>query len=487
MSFINKLRDYHFEVYHFLILTVIIILSQVLLSYVNMTSTKKLLNKTMENYKLETAESQSDFITSSIELFLQKFVEHSYNQNDITQSIKSIDYMIYQQLLQKNVEDFCVVFNTGNKIQTIDSGKDILDFVVNGELPKNKSSKKRIKVKEYFSKAKRDIFNNEEIKTFVEDGKTFHVFVPFSIRGEVIGAVYQKITPDVEQMKSIISSSFTYTGAWVSAIILFSLLLVFILTNYVINERDIAKAELYKEKENQLTQLIETRKEASFARRIYHAHHKVEKVIGFAKDDLLKVSGEMNPEVRIRLNKYMNFIGRAIYGMKTKNPPVQVIRNSAFKTNINDLLKFIVNNIFRRVYKESDQYKFNLQFDENSPLIHINEYVAWEIFEPIINNAIDHNKTDKINITISSKYNKELKEIIVEISDDGNGINPDFLKENELGVQEIFKENVSTKNYSDNSGYGCYIAYENCRRCGWSLHAENNEVGAIFTITIPTT
>jgi len=487
MSFINKLRDYHFEVYHFLILTVIIILSQVLLSYVNMTSTKKLLNKTMENYKLETAESQSDFITSSIELFLQKFVEHSYNQNDITQSIKSIDYMIYQQLLQKNVEDFCVVFNTGNKIQTIDSGKDILDFVVNGELPKNKSSKKRIKVKEYFSKAKRDIFNNEEIKTFVEDGKTFHVFVPFSIRGEVIGAVYQKITPDVEQMKSIISSSFTYTGAWVSAIILFSLLLVFIFTNYVINERDIAKAELYKEKENQLTQLIETRKEASFARRIYHAHHKVEKVIGFAKDDLLKVSGEMNPEVRIRLNKYMNFIGRAIYGMKTKNPPVQVIRNSAFKTNINDLLKFIVNNIFRRVYKESDQYKFNLQFDENSPLIHINEYVAWEIFEPIINNAIDHNKTDKINITISSKYNKELKEIIVEISDDGNGINPDFLKENELGVQEIFKENVSTKNYSDNSGYGCYIAYENCRRCGWSLHAENNEVGAIFTITIPTT
>ena len=240
MSFFKRLRDYHFEVYHFIILTIIIILSQVLLSYLNMSSTKNLLNKTMENYKLETAERQSDFITSSIELFLQKFVEHSYNQNDITQSIESIDYLIYQQLLQKNVEDFCVVFNSGNKTQMIESGKDILNFVVKGKLPEDNPSKKRIKVKEYFSKAKRDIFNNEEIKTFVENGKTFHVFVPFSIKGEVIGAVYQKITPDVEQMKSIISSSFSYTGAWVSAIILFSLLLVFIFTNYVINERDIA-------------------------------------------------------------------------------------------------------------------------------------------------------------------------------------------------------------------------------------------------------
>ncbi len=485
MSFFHKLRDYHFEVYHFIILTIIIIISQVLLSYLNMSSTKALLNKTMENYKLETAERQSDFITSSIELFLQKFTEYPYNQNDIAQSTGSIDYLIYQQLLQKNVEDFCLLFSSGNKIRMLDSGKDILNYVVKGKLPKNLPSKKRPKVKEYFSKAMDSIFKNEEIKTFVEDGKTFHVFVPFSIKGEVIGAVYQKITPDVDRMKSVISTSFNYTGAWVSVIILFSLLIVFILTNYVINERDIAKSELYKQKEKQLTQLIETRKEASFARRIYHAHHKVEKVIGFAKEDLLKMPKNIYPEISLRLNKYMNFIGRVIYGMKTKNPPVKVIRNSMFNTDVNALLEFIVNNIFRRVYKESDQFDFDLQLDENCPLIHINEYVAWEIFEPIINNAMDHNKTQKITITIVTKYDSESKKIKVKIMDDGEGIKPEFLKEDGSGVQEIFKENISTKDYSDNSGYGCYIAYENCRRCGWSIHAENNDSGAMFTITIP--
>ncbi len=485
MSFFHKLRDYHFEVYHFIILTIIIIVSQVLLSYLNMSSTENLLNKTMENYKLETAERQSDFITSSIELFLQKFVEYPYSQNDITQSIESIDYLIYQQLLQKNVEDFCLVFYSAKKIEILDSGKDILNYVVKRKLPKSESQKKRSKVKKYFSLAAQDIFNNEEIKSFIENGNTFHVFVPFSIKGEVIGAVYQKITPDVKKMKSIISSSFNYTGAWISAIILFSLLLVFILTNYVINERDIAKSELFEQKEKQLTQLIETRKEASFARRIYHAQHKVAKIIGFAKEDLLKCPNNEEPAISIRLNKYMNFIGRAIYEMKTINPPIHVIRNLAFNTNINSLLEFLVNNIFRRVYNEGDQYKFELLLDENCPIVHINEYVAWEIFEPIINNAIDHNKTKNIKINISSKFEVSKNQIVVIIEDDGMGIKQEFLKTNKSGLQKIFKEHISTKNSSNNTGYGCYIANENCKRCGWILTANNTSQGAAFVISIP--
>jgi len=487
MSFFHRLRDYHFEIYHFIILTIIIILSQVLLSYLNMSSTENLLNKTMKNYKLETAERQSDFITSSIELFLQRFADYPYSQNDIKQSIESIDYLIYQQLLQKNVEDFCLVFYSNRKIHILDSGKDILNYVVKGKLPKREALKKRTKVRKYFAIAAKDIFINEEIKSFVENGKTFHVFVPFSIKGEVIGAVYQRITPDVEKMKSIISSSFSYTGAWISAIILFSLLLVFILTNYVINERDIAKSQLFEQKEKQLTQLIETRKEASFARRIYHAQHKVAKIIGFAKEDLQKCPNKDDPEISIRLNKYMNFIGRAIYEMKTINPPIHVIRNISFNTDINGLLEFIVNNIFRRVFKEGDQYKFDLQLDKDCPKIHVNEYVAWEIFEPIINNAIDHNKTQKINITIKSKFESSQNQIVIKIIDNGIGIKPDFLEVGKSGIQKIFKEHISTKNSSENAGYGCYIANENCRHCGWSISAKNTEEGTTFSIHIPVT
>ena len=69
--------------------------------------------------------------------------------------------------------------------------------------------------------------------------------------------------------------------------------------------------------------------------------------------------------------------------------------------------------------------------------------------------------------------------------DNGEGIKSDFLKVDKSGVQRIFKENISSKNNSDNSGYGCYIAYENCRRCGWTIEARNNKQGAVVQILIP--
>jgi hypothetical protein len=39
---------------------------------------------------------------------------------------------------------------------------------------------------------------------------------------------------------------------------------------------------------------------------------------------------------------------------------------------------------------------------------------------------------------------------------------------------------------NQNSGYGCYIAYEMAvKKCGWKLDAQNNaESGASFIITI---
>ncbi|MBU1116923.1 MAG: hypothetical protein KKE09_17505 [Bacteroidetes bacterium] len=482
MNLLSKLREYHFEVYHFIILIIILILSHVLLSYLNMSSTDELLNKSMEIYKLETAERQSDFITSSIELFLQKYVEYPYTQNDIMQTTESIDYLIYQQLLQKNVEDFCLVFYSDSDVLILDSGGDILNYVVMGKFPPKRAKSKRAKVLEYFSKAKYSVFINEDIKTFVEDGKTFHVFVPFLIKGEVIGAVYQKITPDVEKMTSIISTSISYTGAWISAIILFSLLVIFILTNYVIDERDIAKSELFNQKEKQLTQLIEAQKEASFARRIYHAHHKAEKIIGFIKSDLIKINENNLLEFSKKVKRYANFIGRVIYDMKTYNPPVGVIRNQQFKTDINEVIKFLVQNVIKRTYINDDLSVIKCDLLNELPIQHINEYVVWEILEPLIQNCIIHNKDKEVTVNISTFSQDD--GYYIEIKDNGKGFEPFLLEYDEQNIKKIFKEKISTKVENINTGYGCYIAFENCKRCGWKLDAVNYADGAKFLIKI---
>jgi hypothetical protein len=61
-----------------------------------------------------------------------------------------------------------------------------------------------------------------------------------------------------------------------------------------------------------------------------------------------------------------------------------------------------------------------------------------------------------------------------------------LLKINENGIKYLFVENTTTKSQGlRNSGYGCYIAWEMTKRCGWELDAQNlPEKGCRFTITI---
>jgi len=72
------------------------------------------------------------------------------------------------------------------------------------------------------------------------------------------------------------------------------------------------------------------------------------------------------------------------------------------------------------------------------------------------------------------------------IEDNGKGIASELLEKNENGLKLIFVENTTTKSQGlQNSGYGCYIAYEMTRRCGWNIDAENLQNGGCrFTITI---
>jgi len=144
--------------------------------------------------------------------------------------------------------------------------------------------------------------------------------------------------------------------------------------------------------------------------------------------------------------------------------------------------------VFMRVYSENTAYKFKLELDDQLPVVHINEYVVWEIIEPLIQNCIDHNKGQNILITIRSQYHASEKYSEISIIDNGKGISPGLLKKNHDGIKEVFLEHTSTCENAKNSGYGCYIAYElSTKRCGWQIDANNLETGgAKITLIIPT-
>ncbi|MDP3829882.1 MAG: ATP-binding protein, partial [Ignavibacteriaceae bacterium] len=191
-------------------------------------------------------------------------------------------------------------------------------------------------------------------------------------------------------------------------------------------------------------------------------------------------------EIKYRVTKYSNFVSRVIYDMKWYDPPLQTIRNPIFKTNINEVIKFMVDNIFLRTSNRSISFDIRLELSDKLPIVHVNEFVVWEIIEPLIQNSIEHGGDEKLIVTISTGFNEEIKQSRVIISDNGKGILPDLLEEDETGLKKIFMENITSKESPiQNVGYGCYIAHEISKRCGWDVDAENlADKGCKFTITI---
>ncbi|MEJ2051869.1 MAG: HAMP domain-containing sensor histidine kinase [Calditrichota bacterium] len=331
------------------------------------------------------------------------------------------------------------------------------------------------------------IKNNEQIYSIREGKETFHVFVPFVPKGEFVGAIYIKNIPDFTFISKEIIVSYDETAVIFASLILLGLLAMFYISSYTVKERDETQKQLFQEQEKHLLDKIHHEKESLFTKRIYHTHHKAEKVMGFIKEDLRSMNPDNIDEINYRVTKYANFISRVIYDMKWYDPPLQTIRNPLFRTDLNEVIKFIVQNLFLRISDKTGTFDFKLNLNDDLPEVTVNEFVVWEILEPLIQNSIDHGGGKKTLITIESKYQKETNKSEIKIIDNGKGIPSEMLELSDSGIRKIFLENISSKENSHNSGYGCYLAHEiSEQRCGWDLDVENlASGGCCFTLTIP--
>ncbi len=151
-----------------------------------------------------------------------------------------------------------------------------------------------------------------------------------------------KNTPDFSFITNQIISGYDETSVIYFSLILLGLLAMYFISSYTVKERDEAQKQLFEEHEINLKKQINYEKEMIFTKRIYHTHHKAEKVMGFIKEDLRQLAADNINEIKYRVNKYSNFISRVIYDMKWYDPPLQTIRNQMFRTDLNEVIKFIV-------------------------------------------------------------------------------------------------------------------------------------------------
>jgi len=483
----EKIRKYHFELKHLMVVFAILVLFQLITSFVQRISLRNFLVETQKWYQQDFAERVANLTATSLELLLETTSQNQIEDEESTKKmVQAFNTILSQQLLQHHVQEVCILISIGNETLAIDNGHVLYSYIFKDQdyvPPPDVSHLTAIKM---YNEIQGQIIRTEETHSILEGKQTFHVFVPFVPKGEYFGALYMKSTPTFGFVTSGIMASSNETNIIFTGLILFGLMAMFYISSHTVKERDEAQRLLFQEREQQIKEQVHHQKEALFTKRIYHTHHKAEKVMGFIKDDLRVLSPDSFNDVKYRITKYANFISRVIYDMKWFDPPLQAIRNPIFKTDINDLLQFLVKNVFLRVSTNSTKFRIELDFDEKLPFVHINEYVVWEIVEPLIQNCIDHGDEDEIVVRVGTRYFPEKKESIIFISDNGRGIQKHLLAENEKGIKAIFLENVTTKADGENSGYGCYIAYEiSKQRCGWSLDAENLQRGARFTITIP--
>jgi two-component sensor histidine kinase len=480
----EKIKEYHFEFKHITVLFIILFAFQLIVSFVNKASIKDFITTTQDWYLRESAEEIANLTATAIELVLES-VDNNKNRSieERKRIEQSFDIIFSQQQLAHNIDKLGLIIKKSNKYILIDDGKTLYDILIDHNNPDYKI-RTDSNIVNLYKEVEAYVKNNEQIKS-IREGKTFHTFVPFVLHGEFIGAIYMSNSPDLSVISNQVISNYDETSIIYLSLILLGLLAMYFISSYTVKERDEAQKLLLEEHEKNIKKQITYEKELSFTRRIYHTHHKAEKIMGFIKEDLRTLSTENIEEIKYRVTKYSNFISRVIYDMKWYDPPIQTIRSPLFQTDLNEVLRFIVNNIFQRISTKSDAYEIKMELDQNLPIININEFVIWEIVEPLIQNSIDHGGESNLVIKVSTKYDKERNQSYLMIEDNGRGIVQEMLEVNEDGVKKIFIENTTTKTRGmNNSGYGCYIAYEMVKRCGWEIDVENLEKGCRFTITI---
>ncbi len=485
----ERYQKYHLEIRHLTVVVLILILFQFVVLFMNRTSLHKVFTRTQEWYQQDAAERIANLTATSFEMLLEsKGLRRGLSENEARQIVQDFNIIFSQQLLDKNVQGLCILIPRGDSVLVIDDGQQLFEYFLGDPSRVRSAGARYPEALALFRRIADSLRSSEQTFTVVEQQQSFHVFTPFVPYGEFVGAEYMKASPDLSFLTEEMSVNYDQTALVYSGLIIVGLLAMFYISSRTLRERNAAQRLLFEEQTKHLADQITRQKETMFAKRIYHAHHKAEKIGGFIKEDLRLLTPETMVTVRDRINKYASFVARVIYDMKWYDPPIHTIRGPLFSTDINEVLRFIVDNIFRRVSGGQKAVEFVLDLDPALPRVAINEFVIWEAVEPIIQNSIDHAGVERNTLTVRTRYLPERNESSIVIADTGRGIPADLLACDAQGVRKLFLEHVTAGGTGkEHTGYGCYIAYELAtQRFGWKLDATNlPNGGAQFTFVVP--
>ena len=216
-------------------------------------------------------------------LFENLFMNHSYSQLEDTKMIYSFNVIFKQQLMQRAIDDICLILIKDRRIYVIDSGQK-LEAYLNSELePYGVNTSNHSSAVELFLSIKDKIRSSEVIYSSLENQKTYNILVPFVPDGEYLGVMYMKITPDFSFLTEEIGANFDKFSLIYSFLIFIGLIAIFMVSSQAVKERNDAQEKLFEEHKDLIKKEIRYEKESIFTKRIYHTHHKAKKLSALLK------------------------------------------------------------------------------------------------------------------------------------------------------------------------------------------------------------
>jgi signal transduction histidine kinase len=130
--------------------------------------------------------------------------------------------------------------------------------------------------------------------------------------------------------------------------------------------------------------------------------------------------------------------------------------------------------------KENHGIIFQKELGDHQTVVNGNHFSLWQVFEGIIENAIEAIKDRNIpegKIKITIKKSVDNSRAIIEISDNGGGFS---------NIEKAFDPFFTTKNRTQKKGIGLSIAYNLIQEHkGDIMISNNNEKGATVTVRLP--
>jgi len=486
----RKLSEYRFEIRHVIVLFAVLITFQIILALLQKSLLGGFLQGTQNWFQKYYAERIAIVTSASLELLFQNQSRGGEADADSTNNpmVYSVNVFFKQQLIQRSIEDIRLILIKDRDIYVISNGQALYSYFRGRLQPyRGDSASGADTGVRYFLSVQNDLSAHEKILSRLSNGKTFDVAVPFVPEGEYIGVLYMRISPDFSFLTNEVRANADQLSVVFSALIVVGLIAIFLVSSRAVRERDAMQQALFAEHQDYLENQIRLEKETLFTRRIYHTHHKAEKIIGFIKEDARRMTPANLDELKARVLTYSNFISRIIYDMKWYDQDINTIVNPIFNADINAVIGFIIRHVFLRITSKNEMFEFHLDLEPSIPPVHVNEFIIWEILEPLIQNSIDHGGKPSLSITVRTRFVPVDRRTVITIEDDGVGIRDELLEPGARGIRRLFLEHETSKGGPGlHSGYGCYIAYQLAvGKCGWNLEAENLPGGGCrFTIVV---